>query len=473
MRLLLSITCCLPLVSATLWADDLVDEASVAMKKATGYFHSNVAVHGGYVYFCSLDQTQRWGEGVASKDQVWVQSPATPTVGLAYLKAYEATRDQQFLNAATNAAEALVYGQLKSGGWTNCIDFNPRGERTANYRTGKGRGKNNSSLDDGQTQSALQLLIAVDKANEFQHTGIHQAAKIGLEALLDAQFANGGFPQVWTGPVTAQPVIAANYPEYDWRTEGRIKEYWTLYTLNDNVCGYVADTLVLASRVYNDEVYLKSLRHLGDFLLLAQMPDPQPAWAQQYNYNMQPVWARRFEPPGISGDESQEAIETLLRIAEVTGDSKYLTGIPKAIEYLTRSLLSDGQLARYYELRTNTPLYMKRRGKEYSLTYDDTDLPSHYGWKTKSKLDELATSFDRLKAAEPLRLPVVSPDEVRRIIADLDQHGRWVSVRGTERLVGQAKMKPGTRYLSSEVFSRNLVQLAEYVTAGKSEVESR
>ena len=465
MRLLLSIICCLQLVSATLRADDLVDEANVAMKKAVVYFHSHVAVNGGYVYFSSLDQTQRWGEGLASKDQIWVQPPATPTVGLAYLKAYEATGDQEFLKAATDAAEALVYGQLKSGGWTNCVDFNPSGSQSANYRNGKGRGKNNSSLDDGQTQSALQMLIAADKANNFQHEGIHQSAKIGLKALLAAQFANGGFPQVWTGSVAAQPVIAAKYPDYEWRTEGRIKEYWTLYTLNDNVCGYVADTLLLAYQVYDDEVYFQALRRLGDFLLLAQMPDPQPAWAQQYNYNMQPVWARRFEPPGISGDESQEAIETLLKIAEITGDSKYVAGIPKAIDYLKRSLLSDGQLARYYELRTNTPLYMKRRGKEYSLTYDDSDLPSHYGWKTRSKLDELEKSLDRVTAAESLRLPVVSTSEVRQIIADLDEYGRWVSVRGTERLVGQAKMKPGTRYLSSEVFSDNLVRLAEYVDA--------
>ena len=34
----------------------------------------------------------------------------------------------------------------------------------------------------------------------------------------------------------------------------------------------------------------------GDFILAAQMPEPQPAWAQQYDAAMHPAWARKFEP---------------------------------------------------------------------------------------------------------------------------------------------------------------------------------
>ena len=52
------------------------------------------------------------------------------------------------------------------------------------------------------------------------------------------------------------------------------------------------DTLIDAHRVYQDKRFLQALRKLGDFLILAQMPEPQPAWAQQYNYEMKPIWAR-------------------------------------------------------------------------------------------------------------------------------------------------------------------------------------
>ncbi len=450
---------------------DLRQSAQNAMRLAAGYFHDRVASHGGYVYHYSTDLRQRWGEGVATDDQIWVQPPGTPTVGLAFLAAYEATDDSFYLDAATEAALALVYGQLRSGGWTNVIDFDPHGSKAAEYRNGKAGGKNNSSLDDGQTQSAIQLLVKVDRTLGFRNLEIHEAAMHALDALLAAQFPNGGFPQVWTGPVGSQPILNASYPDYNWRTEGRVKNYWDMYTLNDNVTGYVADTLIAAHRAYGDPRYLTSLKKLGDFLILAQMPQPQPGWAQQYSYKMKPIWARKFEPPGVSGDETQEVIETLMNITSATGDPRYLGPIPDAIAWLRRSLLPDGQLARYYELESNRPLYMKREGDRYTLTYDDSRLPSHYGWKTTSKLEQLSRRHAQLRAASESGKPIQldgNHDEgqlaiVEAAISTLDQQGRWVSTFDGTPLVGQLKLPIGTPYLSSQVFSDNLRALSRFV----------
>ncbi len=439
------------------------------MRKAATFFHDKLAVHGGYVYHYSLDLSQRWGEGVATKDQIWVQPPGTPTVGMAYLRAYEATGDSFYLDAATNAARALVYGQLKSGGWTNAIDFNPKSPNVADYRNGKGRGKNNSSLDDGQTESAIQFLIHADKALGFRDIPIHESVMIALDALLSAQYPSGGFPQVWTGPVPAQPSIPASYPDYDWRTEGRVKNYWDMYTLNDNVTGYVAASLVEAHQVYGDARYLDALRRLGDFLVLAQMPEPQPGWAQQYSYDMKPIWARKFEPPGVSGDETQEVIATLMLISEITGDRKYLEPIPRAAAWLKRSLLPDGQVARYYELKTNQPLYMQRRGDKYELTYDDSDLPDHYGWKAPSKLAELGRDYALAregKSTSAVNSQIELAQKASKIIAALDSSGRWVDRFDGTRLVGQAKFAVGQEYLSSQTFSGNLTMLSQYILSG-------
>lgn len=447
---------------------DLREWSVATIRKAAIFFRTKVASHGGYVYYYSIDLRQRWGEGVATADQIWVQPPGTPTVGMAYLKAYEATGDRFYLDAATDAAEALIYGQLQSGGWTNCIDFDPRG-RVALYRNGKGHGKNNSSLDDGQTQSAIRLLVLADKALGFEHKKIHESTAFALDALLAAQFPNGAFPQVWTGPVERQPVMKASYPDYDWRTEGRIKNYWSMYTLNDNVPGYVTQTLIDAYQVYRDEKYKAALRRLGDFLLLAQMPDPQPAWAQQYNYEMYPIWARKFEPPGISGDESQEVIETLMEIYAATGDRKYLEPIPRALAYLKRSLLPDGRLARFYELKTNKPLYMSRRSDVYTLTYDDSNLPSHYAWKIHSRLDNIEARYNRLKRDASVttasRTAADLQQQVRQINENLDEKGRWLSTYQGEHFVGQPKFKLNTPYIASEVFSRNIETLSEYLMA--------
>ena len=455
---------CLPLAGRS--ADELLRaEATRTMQRAAKFYRTQVARHGGYVYYYSLDLQKRMGEGIASKDQIWVQPPGTPTVGMAYVKAYEATGDSFYLEALTETAEALIYGQLASGGWTNRIDFDPRGKGVAQYRNGKGRGKNNSTLDDDTSQAAIRFLVQADRVHGFKHKKIHEAASIALHALLQAQFSNGAFPQVWTGPVDKSlPSLQASFPRYDWRTEGRIKNYWDMYTLNDGLAGDVSPLLIEAHKTYRDAKYKAALAGLGDFLLLAQLPAPQPIWAQQYNYQMQPIWARRFEPAAAAGRESQDVLETLLVIFEYTGDRKYLEPIPRAIAHLRKSLLPDGQLARYYELETNRPLYMHRRGKDYSLTYDDADLPSHYGWKATSRLDAIEARFQRTRTrTQPIQPARTSEKQARAIIDALDSQGRWINRFAGEPLVGQPKFQPREQYISSATFSENLSALSDYL----------
>jgi PelA/Pel-15E family pectate lyase len=443
---------------------DLRAEARRALTSATRFYHDRIASHGGYVYYYSLDLARRWGEGTATPDTIFVQPPGTPTVGMAFLEAYEATRDPAFLDAAREAAGALVYGQLQSGGWTQVIHFGPA-QRMGKYRNGKGGSWNVSSLDDGQTQSALQFLARVDAALGFQDAAIHEAASFGYDALLQAQFPNGAFPQVWTRPAEPHPAVRASYPTYDWKTEGRVKNYWDYYTLNDNLAGSVAETLVTAHRVYKDDRFKAALARLGDFLVLAQMPDPQPGWCQQYSYEMVPIWARKFEPPAVSGWESQDALETLIAIACYTGEAKYLDSVPRALAYFEKCRLPDGRVARFYEFKTNKPLYMDAA---YRLTYDDTDAPRHYGWKQAARFGEIRKRYEEVKRGAG---PGIAPDvpvtegEVRRVIRELDAEGRWLSTYAGERLVGQPKFEAGFRFISSDVFSRNVGTLSRFLAA--------
>lgn len=439
-------------------------EAANALKKAATFYRQKVASHGGYVYYYSLDLKDRWGEGKATKDDLFVQPPGTPTVGMAYLKAFAATGDKFYLDAATETAEALVYGQLQSGGWAQTIHFGAA-KRPGKYRNGKGGSWNVSSLDDGQTQAALTCLVRTDAALNFKHAAIHEAAEYGLKALLAAQFANGAFPQGWRGPSEKKPVKAATFPDHDWKTEGKIKDYWSVYTLNDNLAGTVAEVLITAHEVYKDDRYKAALAKLGDFLILSRMPDPQPGWCQQYNFDTVPIWARKFEPPAITGWESQDVMETLIRIARHTGEKKYLDPIPKALAYFKKSLLPDGRVARYYEFKTNKPLYMDAR---YQLTYDDSAAPDHYGWKQPARFDAIEKAYQDAKAGKPL--PAAKPPtakEVAAVIAELDADGRWITTHKGERLVGQPKFADGFKYISSAVFSKNVELLSAFLEAGK------
>lgn len=454
------LTGCLSLLSAQ--EPDLRQEALQALKKATTYYREKVARHGGYVYFTSLDLQERWGEGKAGPETIFVQPPGTPTVGMAYLKAFQATGDAHYREAARETAGALMYGQLQSGGWTQTIHFTPN-KQAGRYRNGKGGSRNTSSLDDDQTQSALIFLMRLDQALEFKDAKVHEAVTYGLDSLLRAQFASGAFPQVWVGPVTKPAPGKAKYPEYDWKTEGRVKNYWDYATLNDNLAGTVSEVLIEAHAIYGEKKYRAALERLGDFLIAAQMPDPQPGWCQQYNDEMIPMWARKFEPPAVSGSESQDAMRTLVKITRITGEKKYLEPIPRALAYFKKCLLPDGRVARFYELRTNKPLYMDA---QYRLTYDDSTAPAHYGWKQPAHLDAIEKAYQdaRNGVAPPRRQGSRDLEaRVRQVLKDLDAEGRWISTYQGERLVGQPKFPEGFRYLSSDVFSRNVELLAEFV----------
>lgn len=415
---------------------ELADDALATAKRATTFLTEKVSTEGGYLWAYSADLQHRQGEGVVDTRTVWVQPPGTPTVGMAFVELYRATGDRQFLNAALAAADALRLGQMRSGGWQAMVEFEPKRRRKWAYRVDppSDRAKDQSSLDDNKTQSALQFIMLLDHATDMQIDWVHDMAMYALDGLLNkGQFSGGGFPQVWTDkrdPDRDTPLAQANYPDAWPREYPGHNEYWERYTLNDHLARDVARVLFLAEEIYEDSRYRDAAIRLADSLIAAQMPEPQPAWAQQYNESMQPIWARKFEPPAITSSESFSVIDTLMWVYRKTGDSKYLEPIPAALDYLKRCELDDGRVARFYELKTNRPLYFDR---QYQLTYDDSDMPTHYGFQLKSSVDSLRRKYDRLKRSsdQPLSLLQTDPDRpseryVREVVESLDEAGIWI-----------------------------------------------
>ena len=431
-------------------AQPLEQKVRDALYRAVHFFRTKVAVNGSYLWRYSADLTERWGEGRATATQGWVQPPGTPAVGLAILRAYEATGDRFYLDAAIETAHALTETQLASGGWDYRIDFDPKERRRWFYRSDVEAGehdpkkrRNISVYDDDNTQSALRFLMRMDVTLKGSDKEIRKAVDYGLAKLLEAQYPNGAWGQIYDGnpPDPKQfPVLPARYPESWSRTHpGRNYDYHRFYTLNDNVMLNNIRTLLDAYQFYGKQAYLDGAKKGGDFLILAQMPDPQPAWAQQYDFQMRPAWARRFEPPAITAGESVGAIRALMELFLVTGDERYWRPIPKAVAWLQRSRLPDGQWARFYELQTNRPLYFNRR---YELVYTDDDLPLHYAFKGEFGITSLIREVEQLQQEgrekflarryRPLtpnelreRLQALEP-EARRILATQDAEGRWI-----------------------------------------------
>jgi len=450
------------------------EEALVALEKAVGFFRTEVGYQGAYVYRYRADLSAQEGEGKAHPTTGWVQPPGTPAVGMAYLRAWRLTGSEVCLDAAVESASALVAGQLKSGGWASRFELNPEHRRLYAYRTdGKAAGKRNgTTFDDNKSQSALRLLMLVDEALEFRDLRIHEAVNYALERMLTVQYPNGAWPQRYDRPPDPDeyPLLHASYPD-SWPRTFPNKDYRGYYTLNDNTMADIITMLFTAARIYGREDCRRAAENTGDFFLLAQMPEPQPGWAQQYNRDMHPAWARKFEPPAITGGESQGVIGTLLNLYRWTGEKRYLEPIPRALDYYESSLLEDGNLARFYELQTNRPLFFT---KDYELTYSDEDLPTHYAFVVRSKLDRLRLRYERLLRNPPTSFRAPQPDsspphltkalqrKAAEIIAAMDERGAWVE---SGQLQTGGNGNESSRVIESKTFIRNLTVLAEFIAA--------
>jgi len=439
------------------------ETAQAALHRAVAFFRDHVSVEGSYLWRYSADLTYREGEGKADDTTGWVQPPGTPHIGEAFLAAYDVTGAAYYLDAARETAEALVRTQLQSGGWTYRIHFDEASRAKHAYRVdGATDGQNTSTLDDDTTQAALRFLMKVDKATEFEDERLHECVTYGLNALLEVQYPNGAWPQRFTGPPDASefPVVKASYPE-SWPREYPARDYMRDYTFNDNTIADVIDTFLDAAEIYDDDRFRAAALKGGDFMLLAQMPDPQPAWAQQYDRDMHPVWARKFEPPAVTGGESQGVMRSLITLARRTGEKRFLEPIPRAIAYLRASALPDGRLARFYELRTNTPLYFT---KDYQLTYSSDDMPTHYSFIGPSALDQIEAAYDAALSdggGSGMPAPAPSADAVQEIVAALDERGAWVEPGGMkyhENLVVD-------HVIDCRTFAANVRTLAQFIAA--------
>lgn len=404
-------------------------EAERALERAVRYFVSHVSTRGGYLWTYSPDLTERAGEGKATPTQIWVQPPGTPSVGLAYVAAYRATGNRLYLDAATNAARALVWGQLACGGWDYKIDFDPRAERRWRYyhnETGdkpKGR-RNTATFDDNNSQAALRCLMAVDRATSDPE--IHAAVERAIAFFLKAQFANGAWPQRY-------PLASKGYSRF--------------YTFNDNAMNDCISTMWEAWETYGREACRESAVRGGRFIIQSQLKPPQAGWAQQYDHDLRPAPARWFEPSAVCSAVTVRNIGTLIDLHVGTGDSAFLEPIPAAVEWLRRSTLRPRVWARFYELETNRPIYANNDRK---IVYEQVNLRPGYGWKGNYDPRAQIARYRKIVAVgrdaylESLRKPMTEDERrrrlaglrgrVRAIIASLDDKDRWITSRGQPRI---------------------------------------
>jgi len=151
--------------------------------------------------------------------------------------------------------------------------------------------------------------------------------------------------------------------------------------------------------------------------------------------------------------QTVQCISDLETFYTITGDKKYLRGIPDAIEWLENSVLPEGHNkmnprithAIFYELGTNKPLYAHREGTSietgrYWIDYEPKDFLMHYGAQMRVDILSLKKEYERVNALTPEqamaeykakknapeRVQNVDPGTVEKLISSMDPRGAWL-----------------------------------------------
>jgi rhamnogalacturonyl hydrolase YesR len=422
--------------------------ARTALEKGIAFFHS-ISIEGGYVYHYTLDLTERWGEGRTDHRTIEVQPPGTPAVGQSFFRAYRIVGDEAFLRAAEEAADALIRGQNDLGGWGHKIYFDGPKSKIV-------------SFDDDQTQSAIRFLMELDQ--ELDNPSLSSAIEKALKMMMSSQMDHGGWPH--------------RYPR-EW-------SYHDFATFNDGGINDCISVMQAAHRHYGRVEYMESLQKAGWFLILSQLPPPQPGWAQQYNQYLQPAWARAFEPPAVCSLVTIRNIHTLIDLYSYTGSGRYLEPIPDALRWLESTRLQNGKWARFVEIGTGKPLYYDRgRIRVESVDELSIERRTGYGYEQdlSAPLQEAKKRFEEItkkgrdapspgenlprERAEVIKRLSELKSEVAGIIESQDEKGRWIVKNDRYRKVTPGKPWTGEYEtkdrISSALFNRNVGILCEFL----------
>lgn len=473
------------LISATspVFAAPSKQEVLAAMRRAADFMASTVACRGGYLWNYSVDLTEQWGEAPARTTQIWVQS-ATPDAGELFIEAWKATSDATYLNYAERVANALIYGQHPLGGWHYVIDFDKPGleqwyrDVFSQFKWGMEEYRHyygNCAYDDDTTQGATRFLLHLYMAT--LDPAYREPLLRALDFILMSQYPNGAWPQ--------------RYPlRYEFVHDG-LADYTSYYTMNDNSMRDILNVLIEAWEQLGDERYLKAALRGADFMIMAQGPENQAGWAEQYDMNMQPAWARTHEPAGYMPRQTEQCILQLGQFYLMTGDRRYLKPIPVALGWLEKSSFGRTEngrykLARYYEVGTNTPIYQHKTDEVNELgyglyTYNSDPTGVSGGWVfTEVDIDRLRKGYEEVSALSPEkavarykesksrepRVTKVDPGRVEEIIKAMDTRGAWVEeIRVYDTAITMKALEPSKAIQGIAIsrFINNMRTLINYV----------
>jgi PelA/Pel-15E family pectate lyase len=275
---------------------------------------------------------------------------------------------------AIRIADNVLLYQHSNGGWPKNIDMARRLSDDDRARLERNRDRAETIIDNGATHTQIRYLAMVHNATGEERFA--EGCRRGLEFVLGAQYENGGWPMIF--PLQ----------------EG----YYSHITFNDGAMIGVMELLRAVAQGKEPFEFLdQSLRDraaraiekgLEAILKCQIVVDGTPtAWCAQHDeVTFAPAKARTYELPSISGQESVGVVRYLMAIDDPSPEVR--AAIRHAVEWFDAAKIEGFRVerirdpdrdpprdvvmvedadagplwARFYEIRTNRPMFVGRDG---------------------------------------------------------------------------------------------------------------
>ncbi len=283
---------------------------------------------------------------------------------------------------ALRVAETILSFQTPAGGWGKNADRSgpPRapGEHWAPPEAGRKPAWHYvGTIDNGATTTEMRFLARVQAQSPDKREACRAAFLKGLRYLLNAQYPNGGFPQV--------------YP-----LQGG---YQDAITLNDDAMLKVVELLLEAGSAQGDYAFVPTAL-AGDALAAAQrsvklfvaaqqsLGGKRTGWGQQHDaLSLALTGARNFEPAALASGESAGVLLLLMRLPEPSREVRQ--AVHAGVAWLRASALRD------LAWQATTPEAGRRlvpapgAGEIWSRYYDAHSLKPVFGDRDRTVHDDV------------------------------------------------------------------------------------
>ncbi|MBN2348677.1 MAG: pectate lyase [Bacteroidales bacterium] len=308
-------------------------------------------------------------------------------------------------------ADNILLFQRNNGGWPKNYDMQAKLTDDQKIKLLAVKNDLSTTFDNATTHPQVAYLAkayTITKKEKYKDAFLR-----GLDFILSAQYANGGWPQYY-------PNLPSN------------SEYSKRITYNDGAFIGIMNTLKsivdydtsysFLDKVRREKVKIAFNKGL-DCILKTQIIEDgvKKVWCQQHDeVTFQPAWGRTFEPPSLGNDESGSIVVFLMSIenpdkqiiSAIQGaikwfdDSKILNtrciDDPTAPKYVSKyrvhnydrrivyDLNAPPVWTRFSELKTGIPIFCDRSGEIlYNMSDIGRERRSGYRWYTYSPREAL------------------------------------------------------------------------------------